>query len=173
MSTRLLSTVAALALTGGAVLASAAPASAQWRDWRWDYGPGDVAAGIVGGAVAAATSPLWAPGYYDYYPGYTYAPAVVAPGYYAAAPGYAVPGYYNAAPYDNPPPSYYNAAPAQIDYDTLPRSTYAPPAPAYSTTVVQNGSSAMTVASCEARFRSYNPSTGMYTGYDGRQHPCQ
>jgi hypothetical protein len=47
----------------------------------------------VGGAVAAATSPLWAPGYYGYYGGYD-------PGYangygygagydYGYAPGYA------------------------------------------------------------------------------------
>lgn len=27
-------------------------------------------------------------------------------------------------------------------------------------------------ASCAQRFRSYNPSTGTYTGYDGRQHRC-
>ena len=25
---------------------------------------------------------------------------------------------------------------------------------------------------CMQRFRSYNPNTGTYTGYDGRQHPC-
>jgi len=25
---------------------------------------------------------------------------------------------------------------------------------------------------CQAHFRSYNPATGMYTGYDGFQHPC-
>jgi hypothetical protein len=28
------------------------------------------------------------------------------------------------------------------------------------------------VAYCEAHFRSYNPSTGMYLGYDGRYHSC-
>lgn len=28
------------------------------------------------------------------------------------------------------------------------------------------------VAYCEARFRSYNPATGMYLGYDGLHHPC-
>ncbi|MGB7102400.1 MAG: BA14K family protein [Xanthobacteraceae bacterium] len=27
-------------------------------------------------------------------------------------------------------------------------------------------------ASCEARFRSYNPATGTYLGFDGAQHPC-
>lgn len=28
------------------------------------------------------------------------------------------------------------------------------------------------VAYCMSRFRSYNPNTGTYTGYDGLQHPC-
>ncbi|MFG1345254.1 BA14K family protein [Xanthobacter autotrophicus DSM 431] len=28
------------------------------------------------------------------------------------------------------------------------------------------------VAYCMQRFRSYNPATGTYTGYDGLQHPC-
>ncbi|MDI4658615.1 BA14K family protein, partial [Xanthobacter autotrophicus] len=28
------------------------------------------------------------------------------------------------------------------------------------------------VAYCIQRFRSYNPATGTYTGYDGYQHPC-
>jgi len=28
------------------------------------------------------------------------------------------------------------------------------------------------VAYCMQRFRSYNPATGTYTGYDGFQHPC-
>ena len=27
-------------------------------------------------------------------------------------------------------------------------------------------------AYCEQRYRSYNPSTGTYLGYDGRHHPC-
>lgn len=28
------------------------------------------------------------------------------------------------------------------------------------------------VAYCAQRYRSYNPATGTYTGYDGLQHPC-
>ncbi|MBN8916808.1 MAG: BA14K family protein [Rhizobiales bacterium] len=28
------------------------------------------------------------------------------------------------------------------------------------------------VAYCAQQFRSYNPATGTYTGYDGLQHPC-
>lgn len=133
---KLLGGAAALTLMAGALLASTGQASAQYYygpgwgyyyDWGW--GPGAVAADIVGGAVAAATSPLWVPGYYDYYggPGYAYAPAYVAPAY-------------------APPPVY--AAP--------------------STTVAAENS----VAYCESRFRSYDPATGMYLGYDGRHHPC-
>lgn len=29
------------------------------------------------------------------------------------------------------------------------------------------------VAACEARYRSYDASTGMYLGYDGNYHPCR
>ncbi len=65
MGSKLLGGVAVLALTGCAVLASVGPASADLygRGWGWGWGPGAVAAGVVGGAVAAATSPLWAPGF--------------------------------------------------------------------------------------------------------------
>jgi BA14K-like protein len=28
------------------------------------------------------------------------------------------------------------------------------------------------VAYCQARFHSYDPSTGMYRGFDGAMHPC-
>jgi len=28
------------------------------------------------------------------------------------------------------------------------------------------------VAYCAQRFRSYNPATGLYFGYDGQYHPC-
>lgn len=86
MRAKLLGGVAALALTGCAVLASVGPASAQWYGpgWRpaWGYGPGAFAADVIGGTVAAATAPLWAPGFYDYYPGYAYAPAYAAPRHY-------------------------------------------------------------------------------------------
>jgi BA14K-like protein len=111
MRSKLLGGTVALLLTAGTVLASAGPASAA--PWRWHGGfwPGAVAAGVAGAALAAATSPLWAPGYYDYYPG----------------------------PY----------------YD------YAPIAPV-----------GVNVAWCEAHFRSYNPATGTYLGFDGQYHSC-
>jgi len=117
MRSKLLAGAAALALAGGIALASAAPAAAA--PWGWHHGfgwGGAVAAGIIGSAVAAATSPLWAPGYYDYYP---------APGY-VYAPGYT----YN-----------YVAPGGDVGW-------------------------------CEAHFRSYNPATGMYLGFDGQYHPC-
>lgn len=115
MQAKFLSGAAALALTACTLMASAAPASAAPRGWHHGWGRGGaLAAGVIGGAVAAATSPLWAPGYYDYYPGYAYRPAVT------------------------------------YDY------------------VVPGGN----VGWCESRFRSYNPATGMYLGYDGQYHPC-
>jgi hypothetical protein len=56
-------------------------------------------------------------------------------------------------------------------YDYYPGYAYAPaygyavaPAP-----VIGGGNSA---AYCESRFRSYNPATGMYLGYDGQYHSC-
>jgi len=70
MRAKFLAGTAAVFLTGCAVLAITAPASAQARWHGGGFWPGAVAAGVIGGAVAAATSPLWAPGYYDYYPHY-------------------------------------------------------------------------------------------------------
>jgi hypothetical protein len=129
MRSKLLSGIAAVALTAGTVFATTAPASAAPWGWHrgWGWG-GAVAAGVVGGALAAATSPLWAPGYYDYAPGYAYAPA------------------YNYDTYAYAPGPYVATAPA----------------------VVAGGD----VAYCQARFRSYNPSTGTYLGFDGQYHPC-
>jgi BA14K-like protein len=56
-------------------------------------------------------------------------------------------------------------------YDYYPGYAYGPgygyavaPAP-----IAPGGGS---VAYCESRFRSYNPATGMYLGYDGQYHPC-
>lgn len=130
MRSKFLESTVALSLTACAVLASAEPALAQ--PWRWHgfgwAGPA-IAAGVIGGAVAAATSPFWAPGYYDYYPGYAYEPAY------------------------------------RYTYGYLP----APSVTVATGPVVAGGGD---VAYCEARFRSYNPATGTYLGYDGLHHPC-
>lgn len=47
------------------------------------------------------------------------------------------------------------------DYDYGPPVIYGAPAPA-------GGD----VAYCMQRYRSYNPNSGTYLGYDGRRHPC-
>jgi BA14K-like protein len=125
MRSKLLAGTTAVLLTAGTVLVSAGPASAQ-RAWHRGFWPGAVAAGVAGAALAAATSPLWAPGYYDYYPGYTYGyPAYGGGPYYDYVPG--------AAP----------VATAGVD-----------------------------VGWCEAHYRSYNPRTGTYLGFDGQYHSC-
>jgi hypothetical protein len=63
MRSRFLLGVAAPALAALAFLSTAEPASAQYyygaRGFGW--GAAGLAAGIVGGAVALATAPLWAP----------------------------------------------------------------------------------------------------------------
>ncbi len=58
--------------------------------------------------------------------------------------------YYGYGPYAAPPPPVY----------------YGPPAPAYGPPVAD------AEAYCMQRFRSYDPATGTYLGYDGVRHPC-
>jgi hypothetical protein len=60
-----------------------------------------------------------------------------------------------AAPYYYGPGPYYDDAP--------------PPAPAYSAPAPAAGDA---VAYCMQRFRSYDPQSGTYLGYDGQRHPC-
>jgi BA14K-like protein len=168
MRSKLLSGVTALALTAGTVLASSAPASAQWgwhRGWGgWGWGGGAIAAGILGGAaLAAATSPYWGAGYYDYAPGYAYS-GYAYPGAYAYAPGYAYsPAFSYGADY-----GYGGGYTPAVSYGGV--YDYAPaPYVAAGTTTVGGGGD---VAYCRARYRSYNPSTGMFLGVDGQRHPC-
>jgi hypothetical protein len=105
MRPKLLLGVAAPALAALALLSTAEPASAQyWGHRGYGWGVAGLAAGIIGGTIAAATSPLWAAGYdgyytapgyysYGYAPGYAYAPSYTyGPGYdysYGYSPGYA------------------------------------------------------------------------------------
>ena len=136
MRSKFLAGTAALALAGTAILATAGPVSAD--DWRvhrsFGAGLAGLAAGVVGGAVAAATAPLWAPGYYGYYPDYAYAPD------YVYAPGYAYGGAYSYEP----------------GYAYVPGNTYGQRDDGY----------------CAQRYRSYDPASGTYLGYDGIRHPC-
>jgi hypothetical protein len=171
MRSKLLSGVTALALTAGTVLASSAPASAQWgwhRGWGWGgWGGGAIAAGILGGAAlaAAATSPYYGAGYYDYAPGYAYSGYGYAPGY-AVAPGYAYsPAFSYGADY-----GYGGGYAPAMSYGSYGGVyDYAPGYAAAGTTTVGGGGD---VAYCKARYRSYNPSTGMFLGVNGQRHPC-
>jgi BA14K-like protein len=138
-----LSSTAALVLGAGILAASVAPASADgWRH-RHGWGPAAVAGGIVGGVVAAATAPLWAPGYYGYNTG-SYG--------YNNGPGY---GYGSDYANGYGPNDYDGGAPM------VERRSAAIDEPM--------GDS---VAYCEAHFRSYDSSTGTYLGYDGVRHSC-
>lgn len=127
---------------------AAAPSveAVQWRrEWRGGgWGPGAVAGAIIGGAIAAAQPWNW--GYYD---AYAYAPGYSGYGY---APGYAY----------APAPGYtYAPGEAYGDY------AYAP-GPGYSVGYSGGGDAAY----CSQRFRSYDPGSGTYLGYDGMRHPC-
>jgi hypothetical protein len=106
---------------------AAEPASAQWGYRGFGWGPAATAAGIVGGAVAAATSPLWAEGYYSYgYPTYGYG---YGPGYYGYGSSYA----YGYAPTYGYGPGYtygYGYSPNGVwvgTYASANRSTIAVP----------------------------------------------
>lgn len=140
--------VAALAAT----LAVATPASAAWRGGGWHrgwhgggwHGRGvELGLGLATGAIVG--SALAAPYYYGGY-GYGYGPYAYDGGYddaYAAAPG----GYgYGPSAYDEGYDNAYAAAPA---YGGERDDQY-----------------------CAQRYRSYDPSSGTFLGYDGARHPC-
>ena len=81
----------------------------------------------------------------------------------------AAPYYYG--PYDPDPYDYYSRRSYYPDryYDPGPRYYSAPyrRAPAYA-----DQDYADTEAYCIERFRSYDPDSGTYLGYDGYRHPC-
>lgn len=53
-------------------------------------------------------------------------------------------------------------------YAVDPGYGYAAPAPAYAAPVQTGDASAY----CAQRFKSYDPASGTYLGYDGARHPC-
>ena len=82
--------------------------------------------------------------------------------------------YYGPGGFDEPPPPNYG-------YDYGP-GYYDPgyPAPLASPPVYEGRSVAVgpdtgasdSIAYCQQRFRSYDPSSGTYLGFDGIRHPC-
>ncbi len=168
ISSKLLAAVLAAGASSSTVAANAAPImapsslqnaagppveSVQWRRWGgWGWAPGLAAGAIIGGAIAASR-PWYGYNYYNdyaYSPGYSY----YSPGYsYGYSPGYS---YYSSPGYS---------------YSTSPGYSYSSPgsAYAYSPGYSTAGNSA---SYCQQRFRSYDPASGTYLGYDGRRHSC-
>ena len=111
-----------------AVLVAAGPASARTLHHAWHHGGygsvNPIAASVVIGGIPAATSPNWAPNYYNYVPGASYG--------YGPLPFVAQGG------------------------GMVQRN------------VVAQGDA----ATCQQRFRSYDPSSGTYLALDGRRHSC-
>jgi hypothetical protein len=115
MRSRILTGAAALTFATSIGLMATAPASAQ--SWQGNRGniAADLAAGVVDGALATATLPFWATGYYGYYDGYY-------PGY-IHGPGYAYTPEYNYVPEYTPLYGYYGG------YDLSPWSYRGGPHP--------------------------------------------
>jgi hypothetical protein len=84
--------------------------------------------------------------------------ALAAPRYYGGGPAYygAAP-YYGATPYYGAP-AYYG--PGYVEGPVYAAPAYAPPPPGDE------------VAYCMRRYRSYDPASGTFLGYDGLRHPC-
>jgi hypothetical protein len=75
--------------------------------------------------------------------------------------GYYNNGYYNNGYYNN---GYYNNGYSYGGYDPGYAS-----APGYQQGYVAGGNA---VGYCQQRFRSYDPASGTYLGFDGLRHPC-
>jgi BA14K-like protein len=139
---------------GGAECRDTPVETVQWRWRRGGWAP-FAGAAIVGGAIAASRQ--W--GYYNYYDNND--------GDYAYAPGYRY-GYGNSyGDYAYSPGYRYNYGSSYGDYAYSPgyRSSWGP-----SYTYESGGGD--DVAYCQQRFRSYDPASGTYMGYDGQRHPC-
>ena len=134
--------LAALALAGGIVAQSSAPAAAQYYHPRYyhpyyhhhDDAGVAIGAGVLGLALGATLGGALAPRtvYYD-------------SGYYA------------------PPPVYYAPGPVYLEGPAYP------PPPRVRVYETSSGH----VARCEMRYRTYDPGTDTFMGYDGRPHYCR
>ena len=116
-----------------------------------------VAAGIAGLAAGAIIGgALASPNYYPYAPAYG-APTYVAPTYGAPV--------YSAPVYGAPTTPYDPSLPVQAG-------------PVYSGGYVASGyapsrGSAEWNAYCASKYRSFDPATGTFLGYDGQRHYCR
>jgi len=129
---------------------------AQRGEFRGDRGRGfgrdagfAVAAGVATGAAIASGG--YGYGYSDPYYGDNYA--------YGDNYGYDQGGYDNSYAYDNG--ATFNSG--------LPLVTFGQQAPVDQMTVASGGDASY----CAQRYRSFDPASGTYLGYDGLRHPCQ
>jgi len=113
------------------------------------FAVGAAAAGIATGAAIASGG--YGYGYSDPYYGdnYAYDPSYAGDNY----------GYDNSYAYDNG--ATFNSG--------LPLVTFGQPAPVDQMTVAVGGDASY----CAQRYRSYDPASGTYLGFDGLRHPCQ
>jgi hypothetical protein len=113
------------------------------------FAVGAAAAGVATGAAIASGG--YGYGYSDQYYGdnYAYDPNYAGDNY----------GYDNSYAYDNG--ATFNSG--------LPLVTFGQPAPVDQMTVAVGGDASY----CAQRYRSYDPASGTYLGYDGLRHPCQ
>jgi hypothetical protein len=118
-----------------------------YRRGGGNYIPGAVAGAVIGGALAANS--------YAYYGG---------PGYDTSY-GYGDPSYYSGYGYGYGGPSYYSSGYYPGAYD----ETYNDDA-AVAVAAAPGGDDAVTY--CMQTYRSYDPASGTYLGYDGLRHPC-
>lgn len=109
--------------------------------------------------VGSADAKYWGPYHRHYYPYHHHNHgAAVAAGVFGFAAG-AIVGGALAQPY------YYRPAPVYV----APRPIYRP-APVYASTAPWTPG---WYQSCSARYRSFNPQTGYFLGYDGNYHFCR
>jgi len=112
-----------------------------------------IAAGV---GIGSAYAYYGGPDYYDYGPDYsdTYYDTGYDTGYYGYGP--AAVGY--------------NVGPAAVGYEVGPTETFT-----YDTgpsVAVTTGAVGGDASYCAQRFRSYDPASGTYLGFDGQRHPC-
>lgn len=137
------STASALPVSSPLVLRTAVAPEFEAVRYR---GRGYVGAGIglaAGAIIGGAILNATQPrGYYGYDSGYGYG----AYGYEQSYGGY------------------------EPDYAEIPNYRYGPgPGPAYRQSYVRGDND---VGYCQQRYRSYDPASGTYLGYDGLRHPC-
>ena len=149
-SASLATPAAAAPLAAPSALQNAVAPSVETVQWRGRRGFGwapFVGGAIIGGAIAASRP-------WDYYGDYAYAPGYRygygnSYGDYAYSPGYRY-SYGNS----------YGDYAYSPGYRSGPSYTY------------ESSGGGDDVAYCKQRFRSYDPASGTYMGYDGQRHPC-